>query len=51
MRQKIRKFLSTNSFYPDIIRVYYVIIAEGRFSRHENFAEYIGAVVRWCSTT
>ena len=29
-------------------RVYYVIIAEGEVSSHENFAENVGAVVRRC---
>ena len=50
MWQKIRKFLGTNSIYPDIKRVYYVIIAEEKFSRREIFAKYLGAVSRSCST-
>ena len=49
MWQKIKTFLNTNSFYPDIKRVYYVIIVEGKANRLENFAEYVGAPVRWCS--
>ena len=47
---KKRRFLSTNSFYPGIKRFYYVIISEGKVSRHENFAKCVGAVVRRCST-
>ena len=41
---------STNSFYPNNKRVYCVIIAEGKVNRHENSAEYVGAVVRRCCT-
>ena len=48
-------FLNTDSFYLDTKRVNYVIISERKVSSHENFVEYVGAVVRrwvlqsWCS--
>ena len=39
-------FLNTDSFYLDTKRVNYVIISERKVSSHENFVEYVGAVVQ-----
>ena len=47
---KIKKVSRFNFLYPDIKRVSYVITAEGKVSRHENFAEYVEAVVLRCPT-
>ena len=44
---KNKEVFSTNSFYQDIKRVYYSIIAKGKVSRHKNFAEYVTAVVEY----
>ena len=38
MWQEIRKSLNTNPFFPDIKRVYYIIITVGKLSSHKNYA-------------
>ena len=47
---KIKKVSRYNFLYSDIKRVCYVIIAGGKISHHENFAEYVETVVRRCPT-
>ena len=47
---KKRKFLNANPFYPNIKKVYCVVIVEGKVNRHKNSAEYVGAVFRRCCT-
>ena len=47
---KIKKVSRFNFLYPDIKRVSYVITAEEKVSRHENFAEYVETVVLRCPT-